>query len=606
LSVAYTLQTFGQLELVGAEITSKALSTNSSWPLVHLPHFEQSVNILMNMSYSDLVDFSPIVTSDSRDSWEQFATDTSPVEIPTSLYNNEGSIPVDAEGPFAPVWQLTPKPTGGQIVNFDLHSLPSFSRGFTSLLGGGHTILSEPADLNLLHDFPGAKPSTPDVHEPHSFLIHPLYSNFGKTTEVVGTLTALLRLQYLFAGTLPLQVSGLVTVLRDTCGSNYTYVLNGPEVVYKGEEDLHDPAFDYLAVSVLFTEQLYGEDVSISCGYTLDIYPSAEFQDVYYTNDPWIYSSIVLAIFVLMGFLILYYNSTVNRRQDSLMNEAVHTNNILTSLFPSNVHERLFRRTGERADDRELADQVRERFNNAGAEGVSDYLARGGLSEVPHADEVINGMYTTKPIADLFPNTTIMFADIVGFNAWSSQREPTHVFRLLETIFRAFDNIAQRMGVFKVETVGDCYVAVAGLPQARNDPAVVMATFAKECMVKMIDLAQKMVLTLGPDTGDLSMRFGLHSGPVTAGVLRGEKSRFQLFGDSMNTAARMETTGERKNIHISHETAELLISAGHSKMVRQLCRAPRKYLALFVLTAPCFEQCRLCLGEIWWRPKERV
>ena len=94
-----------------------------------------------------------------------------------------------------------------------------------------------------------------------------------------------------------------------------------------------------------------------------------------------------------------------------------------------------------------------------------------------------------------------------------------------------------------------------------------MAMFAKECMTRMQILVRHMEVTLGPDTGDLSMRFGLHSGPVTAGVLRGDKSRFQLFGDSVNTAARIETTGERGKIHISQETAELLISAGHSKWV---------------------------------------
>lgn len=68
-------------------------------------------------------------------------------------------------------------------------------------------------------------------------------------------------------------------------------------------------------------------------------------------------------------------------------------------------------------------------------------------------------------IAELFPDTTVMFADISGFTAWSSVREPSHVFTLLETLYGAFDQNARKMGIFKVETIGDCYVAVTGLPE---------------------------------------------------------------------------------------------------------------------------------------------
>jgi class 3 adenylate cyclase len=75
-----------------------------------------------------------------------------------------------------------------------------------------------------------------------------------------------------------------------------------------------------------------------------------------------------------------------------------------------------------------------------------------------------------------------MFADLVGFTAWRSVREPAQVFTLLETIYSAFDQIAKRRRVFKVETVGDCYVAVTGLPEARKDHAVVMARFANESL----------------------------------------------------------------------------------------------------------------------------
>lgn len=112
-------------------------------------------------------------------------------------------------------------------------------------------------------------------------------------------------------------------------------------------------------------------------------------------------------------------------------------------------------------------------------------------------------------------------------------REPSQVFTLLETIYHSLDQIANRRRVFKIETVGDCYVAVVGLPEPRKDHAVVMARFARDCQYKFNVLVKKLVVELGPDTEDLKIRIGLHSGPVTAGVLRGERSRFQLFGDTV-------------------------------------------------------------------------
>lgn len=167
--------------------------------------------------------------------------------------------------------------------------------------------------------------------------------------------------------------------------------------------------------------------------------------------------------------------------------------------------------------------------------------------------------------------------------------QPQQVFTLLETVFRAFDNIANHRGVFKVETIGDCYVAVCGLPKPNEgmpeiiiammrefvfqsksshfilfllkptkEHAVVMARFARDILHKFGEVTTMLEVTLGPDTGDLGLRLGLHSGPVTAGVVRGERARFQLFGDTVNTASRIETTGERNRIHCSSSTADLL------------------------------------------------
>jgi hypothetical protein len=102
-----------------------------------------------------------------------------------------------------------------------------------------------------------------------------------------------------------------------------------------------------------------------------------------------------------------------------------------------------------------------------------------------------------KPIADMFPHTTVLFADICGFTSWSSQREPEKVFTLLQAIFNAFDMAARKRSVFKVETIGDCYVAATGLPDPQEDHAWRMCKFALECRSKMTDVTRDLEVTLG-------------------------------------------------------------------------------------------------------------
>eukprot|EP00934_Nitzschia_sp_Nitz4_P000279 Nitzschia sp. Nitz4//scaffold921_size634//25//552//NITZ4_009337-RA/size634-processed-gene-0.3-mRNA-1//1//CDS//3329560144//279//frame0 len=150
---------------------------------------------------------------------------------------------------------------------------------------------------------------------------------------------------------------------------------------------------------------------------------------------------------------------------------------------------------------------------------------RQGSSSYPEIDtskDFGSVMEESQPIADLFPYCTVLFADIAGFTAWSSTRDPSQVFTLLQNLYQAFDAIAMRRRVFKVETIGDSYVAVTGLPDPQDDHAVIMAKFARDCLVKMHEVTQALEVRLGPDTTDLSMRFGLNSGQVTGGVLRGD------------------------------------------------------------------------------------
>ena len=109
---------------------------------------------------------------------------------------------------------------------------------------------------------------------------------------------------------------------------------------------------------------------------------------------------------------------------------------------------------------------------------------------------------------------------------------------------------------------------MTGIPTPRFDHAVAMAKFARDMVCKLDQELHVLADVLGSETLGLSMRVGLHSGQVTAGVLRGEKARFQLFGDTVNTAARIESTGKPNRIHASEATAKLLIQAGKHHWVK--------------------------------------
>jgi class 3 adenylate cyclase len=366
------------------------------------------------------------------------------------------------------------------------------------------------------------------------------------------------------------QSAGVDIVLSDCHGDQYTWTLQGQEAMFRGKGDLHDELYGKYQASMQFAPYSNQTDAEQNgaCIFVIDVYPTQELREAYRTNQPAIYTACVGAIFFLMAFTILAYDQFVQRRNDKIIDTASRSHAILSSLFPSQVRDRLYN-DAKKAKDKDKGTQgwVAAPKSTGGLKGfLTDQGDRatsgGGVDEI---DQEL--FFDTKPLADLFPECTVMFADLAGFTAWSSVREPSQVFQLLETIYRAMDQIARRRRIFKVETVGDCYVAVCGLPDARKDHAVAMVRFAKDCVYKVDELTNKLEVALGPDTADLTVRIGIHSGPVTAGVLRGEKSRFQLFGDTVNTAARMESTGVPGKIHVSEETAALIKAGGKGHWV---------------------------------------
>ena len=154
-------------------------------------------------------------------------------------------------------------------------------------------------------------------------------------------------------------------------------------------------------------------------------------------------------------------------------------------------------------------------------------------------------------IAESFGEVTVMFADIVGFTELSSRISATAVVKVLNDIFSAFDHLADRHGLEKIKTIGDAYMVVGGLPTARGDHAEAIANMA-------IDMLHEIrILSLDHDE-PFSIRIGISSGPVVAGVIGLKKFIYDLWGDTVNIASRMESHGITGCIQVTAETYEIL------------------------------------------------
>ncbi|MEY4471403.1 MAG: Adenylate cyclase, partial [Pseudomonadota bacterium] len=151
-------------------------------------------------------------------------------------------------------------------------------------------------------------------------------------------------------------------------------------------------------------------------------------------------------------------------------------------------------------------------------------------------------------IADAYPSVSVLFADMVGFTKMSRTMTASELVAVLGDLFSRFDLITEKHGLEKIKTIGDCYMLAGGVPEPSQDHAERVVAAAMDMCTALEELHERT-------GGALQMRIGVHSGPIVAGVIGIRKFTYDLWGDTVNVASRMESTGMPGKVHVSADTA---------------------------------------------------
>jgi adenylate cyclase len=153
-------------------------------------------------------------------------------------------------------------------------------------------------------------------------------------------------------------------------------------------------------------------------------------------------------------------------------------------------------------------------------------------------------------IADGFDDVSVLFADIVGFTSLSARLSPTALISMLNRVFSNFDELAEANGVEKIKTIGDAYMAAGGLTEPHSDHLAAMGTMALAMLERVEELSREFE--------GLGLRIGLHTGRVTAGVIGIRKFTYDIWGETVNLASRLESQGEPGGVHVSETVFDRL------------------------------------------------
>ena len=384
----------------------------------------------------------------------------------TSSSDGEIVVPEVERDLYAPVAQVSPLDLTGELLNYNAFDFPYFKSVFDGMLEADRAVLSEVLNLDdyVVIDMNGTTTTGDDYDDdlradlvddsiqteflqyswPASFMAAPIYdriivddiSGVGNTTtgnkrKLVGALTAEMPWHSYFQNLIPEGVNGLILVVRNTCNQSFTYQIDGPTVTYLGPSDLHDKSYKRYEVEATFTAFTSIEE----CTYSFHVYPSRILEAAYETHRPITFTIAVVVIFLEVIVVFFVYDWLVERRQEKVMTSAIRTNAIVNSLFPAHIKERLMddavpttatnkqRQAPHTANNKKdsravmrILQATTTQSSNEDPTSTEKKQQQHQPTTVDNQDSSSHGMYhskykvyDSKPIADLFPHSSVLF-----------------------------------------------------------------------------------------------------------------------------------------------------------------------------------------------------
>lgn len=267
----------------------------------------------------------------------------------------------------------------------------------------------------------------------------------------------------------------------------------------------------------------------------------------------------IMMLTSVLGSLGTVYLIEVMLRKDFVQSLAVTTESqrsdrLLRNVLPKRIIDTLKRRQDGPLTNASVgpgATALFTRTRGSVPAAASQFITAGSQYISRFDSRVGNPLAANTALAEAFDSVTILFADVVGFTKISSRVSPEQLVLLLNELFTVFDNLADANGLEKIKTIGDAFMAAAGLP----NPHPLHAHAASRMALQMLDAVSMFC----DDQGDpLMIRIGIHSGSCVAGVIGRRKFIYDVWGDCVNTASRMESHGEPMKIHCSQQTADMI------------------------------------------------